>query len=165
MSKMDEMRKQTACFTGHRQMGEPIRQIEYRVERTVEKLIQQGHRYFGAGGARGFDALASETVLKLKAVYPQIHLILVLPFDEQYNHEGNWTWVEIEQYHRLKERASKIVVLADEYRPGIYYRRNRYLVDHSSACIAYMTRAKSGTSYTVNYARARGLEVVNVVSR
>ena len=165
MSKLDEMREHTACFTGHRQMIESVSQIECRVERTVEKLIHKGYRYFGAGGARGFDALASETVLKLKAAYPEIHLILVLPFDEQYNHEGNWTWVEIEQYHRLKDRASKIVVLADEYCPGIYYRRNRHLVDHSSICIAYMTRAKSGTSYTVNYARARGLEVVNVASR
>ena len=164
MSKLDEMREHTACFTGHRQMEEPALQIEQRLEAVVEKLVQQGYRYFGAGGARGFDALASETVLKLKAVYPQIHLILVLPFDEQYSHEGNWTWAEIEQYHRLKERASKIVVLADEYRPGIYYRRNRHLVDHSSACIAYMTRAKSGTSYTVNYARARGLKVVNTAS-
>ena len=64
-------------------MIESVSQIECRVERTVEKLINKGYRYFGADGARGFDALASETVLKLKATYPQIHLILVLPFDEQ----------------------------------------------------------------------------------
>ncbi len=147
MSKTDEMKKQTACFTGHRQIDGSILQIEYRVERTVEKLIQKGYLYFGTGGARGFDALASETVLKLKAVYPQIHLILVLPFDKQYSQEGNWTWAEIEQYNRLKERASKVVVLADGYSPGIYYRRNRHLVDYSSICVAYMTKAKGDKLY------------------
>ena len=165
MNKLDEMREHTVCFTGHRQMIESVSQIECRVERTVEKLINNGYRYFGADGARGFDALASETVLKLKATYPQIHLILVLPFDEQYSHERNWTRAEIEQYQSLKERASKIVVLADEYRPGIYYRRNRHLVDHSSVCVAYMTKANGGTSYTVNYARVKDLEVVNTASQ
>lgn len=156
------MRKKTVCFTGHRQMAEPISEIECRLTGTVENLIQKGYRYFGAGGARGFDALASEVVLKLKAAYPQIHLILVLPFDEQFSHERNWTWTEINQYHRLKERASKVVVLAAGYTSGVYYRRNRHLVDNSSVCVAYLTRANSGTSYTVNYARARGLEVINI---
>lgn len=162
MNKTDALRRKTACFTGHRQMEEPISAIERRLAGTVENLIRKGYLYFGTGGARGFDALAAEVVLKLKATYPQIHLILVLPFDEQYSHEGNWTRAEIEQYHRLKERASKVVVLAAGYFSGAYYRRNRYLVDNSSACVAYMTRANSGTSYTVDYAKARGVEVVNI---
>ncbi len=161
MGKADEIREKTACFTGHRQMDEAIAEIERRLTKTVEALIQKGYLYFGAGGARGFDALASEVVLKLKVTYPQIHLILVLPFDKQYENEGNWTWAEIEQYHRLKKQASKVVVLASGYTFGAYYRRNRHLVNHSSVCVAYMTKANSGTSYTVNYAKARGLKVVN----
>lgn len=142
-------------------MGEPISEMERRLTRTVKSLIQKGYLYFGTGGARGFDALASEVVLKLKATYPQIHLILVLPFDEQYSYERNWTWAEIDQYHRLKEQASKVVVLAAGYTSGVYYRRNRHLVDNSSVCVAYMTRVNSGTSYTVNYAKARKVEVIN----
>lgn len=161
MNSFDEKRRKTVCFTGHRNIGEPIVDIEHRLFETVESLIRKGYLYFGAGGARGFDALASEVVLKLKVTYPQIHLILVLPFDEQYSHEKNWTQAEVAQYHRLKEWASKVVVLAEEYSSGVYYRRNRHLVDHSSICIAYMTRANSGTSYTVNYAKGKGLEVVN----
>lgn len=161
MNKADRIRKKTVCFTGHRQIKEPISEVERRLTETIENLIQKGYLYFGAGGARGFDALASEVVLKLKDTYPQIHLILVLPFDEQYSHERNWTWEEINQYHRLKEQATKVVVLATGYTSGIYYRRNRHLVDNSSVCVAYMSKANSGTSYTVNYAKARKLEVIN----
>ncbi len=161
MNNFDEKRLKTVCFTGHRKMEEPIAEIERRLSGTVENLIRKGYLYFGAGGARGFDALASEVVLNLKATYPQIHLILVLPFNEQYSHEKDWTQAEVEQYHRLKERASKVVVLAAGYSSGIYYRRNRHLVDNSSVCVAYMNRANSGTSYTVNYAKAKRLEVVN----
>ena len=164
MNKADEMRMKTACFTGHRQMGLPIPEVERRLSGAIEHLIRKGYLYFGAGGARGFDAAASETVLKLKVRYPQIHLILVLPFDEQYRHEKTWTQAEIEQYHRLKERASKVVILAGGYSSGVYYRRNRHLVDNSSICVAYMNRANSGTSYTVNYAKARGLEVINIAA-
>ena len=162
MSNADEIRAKTACFTGHRELKEPISEIERRLMGTVESLVQRGCRYFGAGGARGFDALAAETVLKLKAAYPHIHLILVLPFDEQYQWEKGWTTAEIAQYHRLKKRASKVVVLSDRYAPGIYYRRNRHLIDHSSVCVAYMAKTNSGTGYTVNYARERGLEVINI---
>lgn len=158
----NDTREKTVCFTGHRQMGEAITEVEKKVIRTVEGLIQRGYLYFGAGGARGFDAVASEAVLRLKATYPQIHLILVLPFDEQYRKEGNWTASEIKQYHRLKEQASKVVILADHYSSGVYYRRNRHLVDNASVCVAYLTKPNSGTSYTVNYAKSKGLEIINV---
>lgn len=157
-----EKRAQTACFTGHRNLNEADDAIESRVLSVMEDLIQHGYRYFGAGGARGFDALASVAVLKMKQKYPQIHLILVLPFDEQYRKEGNWTRDEIKQYDSLKKAASKVVILAPGYSSGIYYQRNRHLVDSSSVCIAYLNRTNSGTGYTVNYARKNGLRVVNV---
>ena len=53
-------------------------------------------------------------------------------------------------------------MLSPGYRSGIYYRRNRNLADASSACIAYMTRANSGTGYTVRYAQEHGLRVINL---
>lgn len=157
-------RQRTAFFTGHRSIREAPLLVEQKTVNAVEKLIQNGYLYFGAGGARGFDALASEAVLKLKKQYPQIHLILVLPFDNQYEHERNWSEPEIRQYQRLKLGASKVVVLAPVYRVGIYNRRNRHLANHSSMCIAYMVRENSGTGYTVNYAREQGLPVLNLAT-
>lgn len=159
---MNKKRQQTACFTGHRQIGETKSEVGSRLTKIVEDLIQAGYLYFGAGGARGFDALPSEVVIKLKKQYPKIHLILVLPFDRQYEHERNWDQAEIEQYYRLKAQASKVVILSSEYSSGVYYRRNRHLVDNSSICIAYLTRGNSGTSYTVNYAKTKRLQVINV---
>lgn len=161
---MNELREKTVCFTGHREIREPLEEVERRVTEEVERAVQAGYLYFGAGGVRGFDALASEVVLKLKQKYPQIHLILVLPFDRQYTHETGWIRAEVEQYDRLKLQASKVVTLAAEYVSGIYYRRNRYLVDHSSLCIAYKLRENSGTGYTVHRAAEKGLRVVNLAA-
>ena len=152
----------TACFTGHRRLQEPAADIAARVSKAVEDLIQIGYLNFCAGGARGFDALASEAVLALKLRHPHIQLTLMLPFASQYERERGWSQADVEQYRSLPERASQVVTLSPGYRPGIYYRRNRELADASSACIAYMTRANSGTGYTVRYAQEQGLRVMNL---
>lgn len=159
---MDENRRQTACFTGHRILKEPTAELKRRVSAVVEELIQREYRYFSVGGARGFDALASEAILKLRERDPRIHLVLVLPFENQYSYERNWSEEEIAQHHRLKEQASKVIMLAPSYDLGLYYRRNRHLVDNASTCVAYMTRENSGTGYTVRYARSKGVQVVNI---
>lgn len=44
------------------------------MEREIERSIQAGYVYFGAGGALGFDTLAAQMVLKLKERYPDIKL-------------------------------------------------------------------------------------------
>ena len=152
----------TVCFTGHRHLREPAEIITSRLTQTLESLIHSGCRTFCAGGARGFDALASEAVITLQTQYPRIRLVLMLPFPDQYNSESGWSMAEIEQYHRLQVQASQVVTIAPGYRSGVYYRRNRALVDASSACIAYMTRTGSGTGYTVRYARKQGLEIINL---
>lgn len=160
---MRDQKKQTACFTGHRDLPALLADdIDQRTRQAVVRLAEKGYRFFGAGGARGFDALAAETVLSLRDQYPQIRLILVLPFPEQYRHETGWTRAEIEQYHKLQEQAAKVRILSEGYSSGVYYRRNKHLVNWSSACIAYMVRQNTGTSYTVNFARSKGLEIINV---
>ena len=65
----DKKRNITCCFTGHRDMpaGE-AEQVRRWLKAVVLNLYQShGVRYFGAGGALGFDTLAAETVLELRA--------------------------------------------------------------------------------------------------
>ena len=155
-------RETTACFTGHRQLREPALEIMDKIIETVEGLVQSGYLTFCAGGARGFDVLASEAVLTLQARYPQINLVLKLPFYEQYRFERGWSNAEIDQYHRFQEKAAQTTILSQDYRSGMYHQRNRMLVDASSVCIAYMTRKRSGTGYTVSYAQEQGLRIINL---
>ena len=154
-------RETTACFTGHRQLREPADNIADRLSKTLIDLIQSGYQTFCAGGARGFDALAAETVLALKPRFPQIQLVLMLPFPKQYSQE-KWTKAEIEQYNQVQALASQIITVAPCYHSGVYYRRNKLLVDASSVCIAYKTRESSGTGHTVKYAQKNGLLVINL---
>ena len=156
------MKERTACFTGHRTI--PFlqrRKIEKRTEEALIEAIKQGYRFFGAGGALGFDTLAAQTVLRLKKTYPQIKLILVLPCLSQ---TRGWRPEDIAEYERIKAAADKVVYTSQEYTRDCMFKRSRHLVDNSSLCIAYLTENSGGTAYTVDYARSKGLIIRNVAT-
>ncbi|MCR5635707.1 MAG: DUF1273 domain-containing protein [Clostridiales bacterium] len=149
----------TACFTGHRKLPpKEIPAIKKRLKNVLIDCIENGYQYFGAGGALGFDTLAATTVLELKSEYPHIRLILVLPC---HNQAVSWSDSDNEKYERIKLKADKVVYTAERYYTGCMQRRNRYLVDNSSLCICCLTEQKGGTAYTVEYAKKKGLEIIN----
>ena len=150
----------TLCFTGHRVIRSQDQHLEAWLMQALENLIRRGYRYFGAGGARGFDMIAAQQVIALKQQYPHIHLILALPFWNQYEKEQGWSREEIERYHWIIEKASKTVYIGQTYAPGCYYARNRHLVDHSSLCLCYQYKNNGGTHYTTEYARQKGVPVI-----
>lgn len=154
------VRDYTCCFTGHRALPPEERgAIAYQLEQTVIMLIQAGIRFFGAGGARGFDTLAAQTILKLRRKYPHIKLILVLPCLSQ---TQGWRDEDIKVYESIKTAADKVTYTSEKYTQGCMHKRNRHLVDHSSICVCYLTEDWGGTAYTVNYAKKQGLKVINL---
>ena len=154
------MKEKTCCFTGHREIPErDYNLLKQKTKNAIVALIGKGVIYFGAGGARGFDTIAAETVLELKKDYPQIKLILVLPCPDQ---TKGWKEDDIRKYNIIKENADKVVFTADHYFNGCMHVRNRHLVDNSGYCICYLTKENGGTAFTVNYAKTKGLEIHNV---
>ncbi len=154
------MKDKTACFTGHRLI--PMEQydaINSCLTQAIIHLIQKGYCFFGAGGALGFDTMAARAVLQLKRQYPLIYLILVLPCLSQ---PKGWSEHDRMVYEQIKARADKGVYTAREYTTGCMHKRDRHLVDNSSACICFLTKASGGTAYTVHYARTKGLAVINI---
>jgi len=154
------IKEQTACFTGHREI--PLLQLlplKKKLRRTIISSIEEGYRFFGAGGALGFDTLAANTVLDLKKNYPDIKLILVLPC---LNQTRGWKEKDIETYENIKSQADKVVYTSEQYFRGCMQKRNRHLVDNSALCISYLTSETGGTAYTVKYARSQGLKILNL---
>ena len=139
------MKNETCCFTGHRQLPPGERaEIANRLERVITALYQRGVRYYGAGGALGFDAIAAQTVIRLRKNCPGMKL------------------EDVAEYERIKAQADKVVYTSQQYTPGCWHKRNRHLVDNSGVCVCYLTREKGGTAYTVRYAEKQGLEIINI---
>ena len=159
---MLDLMVQTCCFTGHRVIPSGEKEtIRHLLETAIEKAIQDGYRFFGAGGALGFDTLAAQTVLTLKQQYPHIRLILVLPCVDQ---TTGWKQDDIDEYERIRALADKVVYTSREYTSGSMHKRNRHLVDNSSLCICYLTKLSGGTAYTVRYAESKGVYVRNIAN-
>jgi len=136
------MREQTCCFTGHRNIAaSECPALEKRLEEEIVHLIQQGVRYFGAGGARGFDTMAAEAVLRLREEYPDIRLILVLP-----NRQQALTWGEGDKmiYNDILRRADKVVYTTKPGERDCMLKRNRHLVDNSAICVCYWYNHRHG---------------------
>lgn len=153
-------KNETCCFTGHRKLPkEQYAEIEKVLEKRIIELIEKGVRYFGAGGALGFDTMAALIVLKLKERYPHIKLILVLPCRNQ---TKKWQQKDIDMYEYIKSKCDKYVYTSQYYYNGCMQKRNKHLVDNSGYCICYLTNENSGTAFTVNYAECKNLVVYNI---
>jgi len=154
------LKERTCCFTGHREIPSgSYQRICDKTEEVVESLIKEGYLYFGAGGALGFDTIAALTVLRLKESYPDVRLILVLPC---HNQTRGWSSEDVKIYEDIKQQADKVVYTSEEYSRGCMHKRNRHLVDNSSACVCYLTENTGGTYYTVNYSRSKGIDIINI---
>lgn len=154
-------RSNTCCFTGHRDISAmTFNQLMESVEPLLLRLIENGYRYFVCGGAIGFDTFAATFVCSLKMRGFPVKLVLMLPCRDQ---TAKWRDYDKLVYDGLLQRADEVIWLADRYYPGCMQKRNKAMVDASSACICYLNkRANSGTRQTVDYAYAQGVAVANI---
>ena len=72
------MEGKSCFFIGHREADE---RLLPRLELVIDWLIREdGVRYFYVGGYGSFDRLAAAAVRRMKQKYPDITLMLVLPY-------------------------------------------------------------------------------------
>ena len=156
-------KEQSCCFTGHRVISpEHLIAVKARLNRQICRLTDKGIYRFFAGGARGFDTLAAETVLALRKTVPQIQLILALPCQDQ---SKGWHASDKVRYEQILHQADEVHYLAESYDSGCMMRRNRFMVDNSSYCIFYLTHMRSGTYKTVKYAMEQGHDLYNILCK
>ncbi|MBQ7715797.1 MAG: DUF1273 family protein [Clostridia bacterium] len=153
----------TVCFTGHRYLGkDEAPHISEKLDLLINRLVGKGYRTFLAGGALGFDTLAAKRVVEAKETVPDVKLILVLPCRDQ---TKMWTDLSrINEYRELKDTADDIIYIQTFYDRNCMMKRNMFLVDSSSMCVAYFNGKPGGTSNTVNYANKTGVPVLNLFS-
>ncbi len=151
----------TCCFTGPRThklnflKGEELESLKKRIKVEIEKLYNRGIRVFLSGMAEGVDTFCAEAVIALKAVYSDISLVAVLP----YNHKAaGRSKEEKKRFFDILENSDSVVILQDKYSPDCYYKRNEYMVDNSDMLFAVYSES-GGTAYTLKYAARKNKPV------
>ena len=143
------MEGKSCFFIGHREADE---RLLPRLELVVDRLIrEEGIRYFYVGWYGGFDRLAAAAVRRMKQKYPDITLMLVLPyhpaerpteapdgFDGTYHPDG------------LESTPKRYAIV----------RANKIMVDACDWLVCYVRHGVSNSRKLLEYAQrraARGL--------
>ena len=148
-------RDKSCFFIGHREADE---RLLTRLELIIKRLIaEENVRYFYVGGYGGFDRIAAAAVKRAKQKYPDITLMLVLPyhpaeravptpngFDGTYHPEG------------LENTPRRYAIV----------RTNHIMVDTCDWLVCYVRHGASNSRNLLEYARRREekgmIQVINI---
>lgn len=158
----EELRLHRCCFTGHRpdKMKLVEKEIRPLLEKAIDDAIEDGYVTFITGMAMGTDIWAAEIVLKRKKSNKNLHLICALPHP---GFESRRSMIEKMRFNKIIKKADISKEINPHYFTGCYQVRNKWMVDRSNLVIAVFNGKKSGTKNTVDYARRKGVNVVNVL--
>lgn len=149
------MEGKSCFFFGHREADE---RLLPRLESVIERLILEEYvRHFYVGGYGGFDRLAAASNRRMKKKYPDITLMLVLPyhpaerpteapdgFDGTYYPEG------------LEHTPRRYAIV----------RANRIMVDTCEWLVCYVCHGASNSRKLLEYAQRRreegSIQIINI---
>lgn len=151
-------RKKRVCFTGHRPEKLRLSKEEVCVllEAEIRRAIADGFTVFITGMARGVDLWAGQIVIRLKREFPEILLVCASVFPGE---ERRWSPEWRQCYHEVVAGSNYQTFLFPRYEENCFLGRDRWMVDHAARVIAVYTGGPGGTKYTIDYARAHGVEV------
>lgn len=109
--------------------------------------------------AVGFDLVAAEVALSLRDELKGLQVVAVVPFERM---QLRFSESQRALFERVTHGADEVITLATRYSASVYALRNNYLVDNSTAVIAYFTGEKGGTAYTVRRAVKKLAYIINI---
>ena len=149
-SDMDKI----CSFFGHRDV---FVDLSDELKSAVEKAITEfGITIFYVGENGDFDRMAAGAVRSSKRRYPNIKLILVLPYFTN----------RLNEYKKIYESDFDSIYipseLADVHPKGAITKRNKIMVDESDLVICYITREHGGAYTSVKYAKKKKIPTINL---
>lgn len=158
---MSDLTSKKCAFSGHRnvfQLCGDKKEFKSSLTAAVFGLLSRGFSTFLCGMARGFDLVAAETLLTFRNDF-DFTLVAVKPCEDQ---ESTLSLPSKELYRKILCGCDEVVALSESYFRGCMQARDRYLVDNCDALLCFLRKSGGGTYYTVNYARKKGVEIIEL---
>lgn len=163
---MDMDPSRICCFTGHRpeklpwglDEGDPrCIAIKFSLSREIEGLYHRGFRHFISGMAMGCDLYFAEAALELREKFPDLTVEGAVPCPTQ---ADRWPEEQRRRWQDILARCDLESMVQQHYDRFCMLRRDRYMVDRSTAILAVFNGTSGGTQYTLNYAMDKKLEIL-----
>ena len=150
-----EKRKARCCFTGQRaeNVTRPVDDVKVALENEIIQAINDGYKTFITGMAAETDIWAGCTVLRLKSRFPEIKLIVAVPYP---GFRKQLPTVLHKNYDRILSEADLVKTISPVYDESTYQSRNEWMIDHSSRIIA-VNDGKPGC--VTRYAKEKEVDV------
>ena len=153
------------CFIGHRNICENIRQ---ELKDVVENEIKNGADFFAMGTHGDFDRMALGVCRELRKTYKNITIEVVIKsfktiepiivHDKLFGDEISIPYADVQTtMYNIEEEHFKRQIIAI----------NKQMVDSCNTLICYVNKKHnpSGAKTTMNYAKRKGLRVVNLYNK
>lgn len=115
--------------------------------RPAPYAIEQGGKTFYLGGYGEFDSLAASVLREMKKLYPQIELILVLPY---LNASKDALGYDGTVYPPLESVPPRYAIS----------KRNQWMVEVSDVVVAYVLHSWGGAATTLRYAKRKNKRII-----
>lgn len=173
-------KEKTICIAGHRKnkiipykndIELTCSAIKLMLYRYIDMAVDAGYENFISGLASGIDLWSAEYIIMKKRRNNNIKLLAAMPFlkhAEFMSRSDRCILAEVEKnadYLVTINENPDIVYgryASENCSPNVYRDRNYYMVDHSSAVIAFLNNNDnkySGTAQTLNYAYRNGKQI------
>lgn len=132
--------------------------INIKLDEKIEMLHGKGYTTFMSGMTEGFDMMAAQAVIRAKAKYTDIRLVVVCAFVGQelsYN-SSDRLW-----YKDILNAADDVVFTSETYHGRAFFVRSDYLLAKSNFLICFYDGAPGTIKYLVNRA-LKSHAVVNI---
>ena len=158
MKSEAELRRHRCAFTGHRPEKVIGKEsfVVAELRKAIEAAINEGYTTFVTGCSRGTDLWAADIVIELRRYNKELKLICAVPFE---GFEERWEVNWIKHYRMVRKQADWVQVIATEYSPEVYQRRNIWMVKKASRLIGVYDGSPSGTKNTIDYAISQAIPV------
>ena len=135
-------------FCGHSQIADKDA-VRKRLTEEIQTLLQTGYRKFYLGGYGDFDILAAVVLNELKADWPDIERLLILPYPDRKVDDSMYDGT---LYPPLENVPKRYAIL----------HRNKWMVENSSVMVACVDHDWGGAAKTLEHAVKKGLQIINM---
>ena len=154
------------CFIGHRHIYN-YKEVEEKLYNIVEKKIKSGCKFFTMGTRGEFDKLALSVCKKLRKIYTDIEIEVVITsfkiIEPITNHDKIFGDEKYIPYFDVKTIMYDI---EEEHYKRKIIKSNQQMIDNCDYLICYVNPNKNygGAIMAYKYAKKKGLHIVNLIN-